>query len=307
MMMHRLLILTASTAAMSCVGPGLLTDGTTVSVGNHATGALRHGTRIPFRGEGYVMPQRWRERQRNHGTDELVQLLVRAARRVNRVQRSSLLGVADLSAQGGGSTPEHRSHRSGRDVDLLYYMCDAEGKPLPPTEMIYLDRQGDERLPTSQPAAAVAATGRARLKADRRRPAAPLASLPAQRKLDVPRTWEMVKVLITDPETPVQWIFIGEPIAKLLLQHARRKREPAYLLERAAAVMHQPSDAQTHMDHWHLRIFCSPSDRYQGCIDRGPSRWMKKELKYVDSPVEPTPLPSGLARLTLQPLRIVGL
>lgn len=304
-MMHRLLILAASAAAASCVGPGLLTDGTTVSVGNHGTGALRHGTRIPFRGEGYLMPQRWRDRQRNYGSDELVQLLVRAARRVAHVQRNSLLGVADMSAQGGGSTPEHRSHRSGRDVDLLYYMCDAAGKPLAPTEMIYLDRQGGERLPTSQPAAAAGAT--ARPKADRRRPASAPASQLAQRKLDVARTWEIIKVLITDPETSVQWMFVGEPIAKLLLQHARRKREPAYLLERAAAVMHQPSDAQTHMDHWHLRIFCSPSDRYQGCIDRGPSRWMKKELKYVDSPFEPAPLPSGLARLTLQPLRIVGL
>ena len=287
----------------SCVGPGLLTDGTTISVGNHATGALRHGTRLPFRGEGYMMPQRWRDRQRNHGTDELVQLLVRAARRVNRMHRNSLLGVADLSAAGGGSTPEHRSHRSGRDVDLLYYMTDAAGKPSPPTEMIYFDREGNERVAASQPAAASASPPRTKTDRSARAPA----SQPALRKIDVPRTWEAVKALVTDPETSVQWIFIGEPIAKLLLQHARRKREPAYLLERAATVMHQPSDAQTHMDHWHLRIFCSSSDRYQGCIDRGPSRWMKKELKYADAPVEPSPLPASLARLTLQPLRIVGL
>jgi len=235
-----------------------------------------------------------------------VQLLVRAARRVNRLHRNSLLGVADLSAPGGGSTPEHRSHRSGRDVDLLYYMTDAAGKPLPPTEMIFFDREGGERVAASQPAAAASPSRMPRAKAERR-PARIPASQPALRKIDVPRTWEAVKALLTDPETSVQWIFIGEPIAKLLLQHARRRREPAYLLERAATVMHQPSDAQTHMDHWHLRIFCASSDRHQGCIDRGPSRWMKKELKYADSPAEPSPLPASVARLTLQPLRIVGL
>jgi penicillin-insensitive murein DD-endopeptidase len=301
--MRLLVVLLASTA--SCIGPGLLTDGTSVSVGNHATGALRGGSRLPPRGEGYVVPQRWRDRQRSFGTDELIQLLVRAARRVNRVQRNSLLGVADLSARGGGATAEHRSHRNGRDVDLLYYLTDADGKPVTPTEMIHLDRQGNQVLPSSQPA-----VRGARLRGRPRPPsvAAPATQPVVQRKLDVARNWEFIKALLTDRQVSVQWIFIGQPLAQLLLQHAKRRREPPYLIDRAAAIMHQPSDAQTHMDHWHVRVFCSPSDRYQGCIDRGPGRWLKKDLKYVDSPSEtPTTLPASVARLTLQPLRIVGL
>jgi penicillin-insensitive murein endopeptidase len=69
--------------------------------------------------------------------------------------------------------------------------------------------------------------------------------------------------------------------------------------------MHQPSDAQTHMDHWHLRIFCSPSDRAQGCNDRGPARWLKKDLKYLDTPpLEDPPLNLALA---LRPLGLFGL
>jgi len=288
-MRHLLLLLLLPTLA-SCVGPGLLTDGTSVSVGNHATGALRGGRKLPASGDGYLVPRRWQERDRSFGTDELVELLVRSSRRVARVYPRSVLGIADLSPKGGGGSPEHRSHRSGRDVDLLYYMLDEEGKPLAPSEMIFLDDKGvsvkpklsvptspEQKVPTPQPP-------------------------PPERTLDVSRTWALVRALISDPSVSVQWIFIGRPLAQLLLQHARRRGEAAYLIERAEAVMHQPSDAQNHMDHWHLRVFCSPSDRYQGCQDRGPARWLKKDLKYLDTPPEPAPL--NLAQLALRQLHL---
>jgi penicillin-insensitive murein endopeptidase len=277
-----------------CVGPGLVTDGSSVAIGNHATGALRHGRRLPFFGEGYLVPKRWQDRQRNYGTDELVGLLVRSARRANRMHRNSVLGVADLSPLGGGSTPEHRSHRNGRDVDLLYYVTDLDGKPVTPTEMIPFDNHGMRSPPASLPA--TSSVGQ---------PAE--ATLPAGgRQLDVARTWTLVKILVTDPQVSVQWIFMGRGIGQLLLQHARAKKEPAYVIDRAMAVMHQPSDAQSHMDHWHLRVFCAPSDRYQGCADRGPARWLKKDLKYVDSPPPAGP-PLNLARLSLRPIGLSGL
>jgi penicillin-insensitive murein endopeptidase len=116
-----------------------------------------------------------------------------------------------------------------------------------------------------------------------------------------------VRTLVTDPQVPVQWIFIGKPIAELLIQHARKHKEPELVIERALAVMHQPSDAQSHMDHWHVRIFCAPSDRYQGCLDRGPARWLKKDLKYLDTPHPVAPLQLDLAGLGLQRHRLAGL
>jgi penicillin-insensitive murein endopeptidase len=281
--------------SLACVGPGLLSDGSSVSVGNHATGALRHGRRLPPRGEGYLVPRRWLDRQRSFGTDELVELLVRASRKVHRAQPGALLGVADLSPRGGGSTPEHRSHRSGRDVDLLYYALDGRGKPVVPAEMLFFDRKGAVARPATQPA-----TPPRRGAPPPPAPPEPPPDPSAPATLDLPRTWAMVRALITDPQVSVQWIFVGRPIADLLLQHARRRREPAHILERAAAVMHQPSDAQTHMDHWHVRVFCAASDRSQGCKDRGPARWMKKDLKYVDEPGEPDP-PLDVAMITLRP------
>jgi len=279
--------------ALVSLGPGLLSDGSTVSVGNTSTGVLRDGVTLPFSGEGYRVPRRWRDRKRNYGTDELVSLLVRAARRVHRSHRSSLLGIADIGPRGGGPTPEHRSHRNGRDVDLLFYTTDMAGKPLPPDEMIHFDRDGLSILPTTQPASGPPVPAAPA-------PAAPAPAVtapedpPTQRKLDLHRTWALVKATVTDPTTPVQWIFVDRSITHLLLKHAKRRKEPSFIVERAAAVLHH---SRGHNDHMHLRVFCAPSDRALGCVDRGPSRWLKKEIKYIDTPPAPrrTPIPRGFS------------
>lgn len=297
--MRTLLPLALISLSLSCVGPGLLSDGSSISVGNTSTGVLRQGTTLPFSGEGYRVPKRWRDRRRNFGTDELVQLLVRAARRVHRLHRNSLLGIADIGPRGGGPTPEHRSHRNGRDVDLLLYSTDLAGKPLAPDEMIHFDRDGLSILPTSQPTSAPTTTPPAGT-------ATTDSATPTQRKLDLGRNWALVKAAVTDPATPVQWIFVDRSITRLLLLHAKRRKEPTFIVERAAAVLHH---SRGHNDHMHLRVFCAPSDRALGCVDRGPSRWLKKEIKYIDTPPVPrAPIPGGLlARLTLRPLRLLGL
>jgi len=314
----RLCLLSALIAVAGCLGPGLWTDGSSVSVGTTSTGALRAATLLPPRGDGYYVPKRWRDRQRSHGTDELVQLLVRSARRVNLAYPGSLLGVADLSPRAGGPSSEHRSHRSGRDVDLVLYHLDEKGKPARPEEMVNFDNEGlsvtPTTLPASQPAAigvglptpgpATTATpqaGTAPCLADSAGTGDRACPLPAQpRKLDIERTWALIRAFVTDPKVSVQWIFIGAPLARLLLLHARKRHEPEYIIERAAAVLHH---ANAHMDHAHVRVFCAPSDRAQGCIDRGPSRWLKKEIKYLDSPaLQGADLPVGLTRLTLRPL-----
>ena len=259
-------------------------------------GISRQGGPLAARGDGYYIPTRWRDRQRNYGTAELVQILVRVSRRVQRAHRGSLLGMADLSPRGGGPTPEHKSHRSGRDVDLVFFYTDENGKPVRPEEMIEFDKDGNSVQPTSQPSASRPTAAS--------QPAASTESPPPVRKLDVERNWTRVKSLVTDPKVSVQWIFIGRPISRLLLRHARRKKEPGYLVERAATVMHH---ANGHMDHLHVRIFCDPSDRALGCQDRGPSRWLKKDIKYIDSP-PPQPHPATrklLARLLLRPLRLL--
>jgi penicillin-insensitive murein endopeptidase len=295
-----------------CVGPGMLTDGTSVSVGTHASGALRSAAKLPFRGPGYNMPKRWRERNRNFGTDELVVLVRRVARRVNKRYRGSILGVADISPLGGGPTKEHGSHRSGRDVDLLYYAVSADNKSLAPTVMIKFDASGvgaAPSQPTNQPTNAKSQPANAKAQPSsgtkpQNASAEKNAAATDDVQFDLKRNWAMIKALVTDPEVPVQWIFVGRGLIKLMLAHARKTKEPNELIQRAAEVLRQPGDASPHMDHLHVRVFCSPSDRHQGCIDRGPPRWLKKGIKYIDEPERGPEVPSSLRRLVLKKLRL---
>ncbi len=181
-----------------------LSDGTSISVGKPSNGYLLAGVRLPDRGDGFVTREVWRERNNRYGTDELIDLVTAVAHRMRAQVRDVKLVVADLSGRGGGERVAfHRSHQTGRDVDLLYYMRDATGRPFEPDAMHVFDAT----------ARAVDGTGIT---------------------IDIARTWALVKELITAPEAPVQWIFMYEPLAQQLLAHAQQAGEPEALLARVS-------------------------------------------------------------------------
>ena len=84
-------------------------------------------------------------------------------------------------------------------------------------------------------------------------------------RLDVARQWRLVVALLEDPSIEVRWMFVSDDIRSALLAEGRRQRAPKALLERAGAVLHQPSDAPPHDDHLHLRIACSAEETAAGC------------------------------------------
>ena len=108
-------------------------------------------------------------------------------------------------------------------------------------------------------------------------------------RFDVQRNWAMVRALITDPAAEVQWIFIQRRLADLLIREAGRLGEDPALLARASFILREPSDSEPHDDHMHVRVYCDPSDRARGCVDRGPLRWWKKMWKYMGPPFERIP------------------
>jgi len=223
-----------------CAELGVVSDGTSISVGKPSRGYLIEGTRLPDLGEGFVTREVWRARDNRFGTDETIDLVTGVARRMHRQAPDVRLVVADLSGAGGGQRAAfHRSHQSGRDVDLLYYMRDPVGQPFEPDAMHAFNAW----------ARAVDGSGLS---------------------IDVPRTWLLVKELIAAPEAAVQWIFMYEPIANRLIEYAKQSGEPDAVVINARRALRQPGDSARHDDHMHVRVYCSPKDRAYGCVDIGP-------------------------------------
>jgi penicillin-insensitive murein endopeptidase len=230
-----------------CAELGMVTDGASASIGKASRGSLVDGVRIPDKGEGFTTRNLWRERGNRYGTAELVDLIIGTGRRMARTPGERLV-VADLSAQRGGRVPKlHRSHQSGRDADLVYFMRDATGARMEADAMRVFDKDG------------VAKDG-------------------SGITIDVPRTWELMRALLTGDEATVQWIFMYQPIADRVIAYGASIGESDELLARAKMVMKQPGDSARHDDHIHVRVYCSPRDLSYGCVDIGPMEPMAERI-----------------------------
>lgn len=211
-----------------------------------------------------MVPPRWKERGFQYGVDELVEAVERAARRVRAEDRRAMLGVADFSRKTGGRSIWHRSHHSGRDVDLLFYTTNERGRPMKPPEhdMIRFDGDGKPFVgPKNEDGYADPDW--------------------EHRRFDTKRNWQLIEALVTDPSIRVQWIFVSDGLKARMLAHAEQRKRPRWIIEYADAVIHQPGDSLEHDDHFHVRIYCTRADRFHGCVDRGVV-WQheKKTFKY---------------------------
>jgi penicillin-insensitive murein endopeptidase len=249
-----------------------------VSCGAANRGALFGAVLLPREGVGYVTPEPWWSRGRRYGTGELVGLIMRAAATVEQHHPGSLLGVADLSVENGGVIAGHRSHQSGRDVDLVFYALDPAGSPFPPDQhMAYYGRSG-----AGQYARAPSFSREI-----------------AERYFDLARNWALVRALLTDPESEVEHIFVSSRVRRWLLDYARQIGEPEDLVMRAARVLRRPKGVDGHNDHMHVRVRCSQDDEELGeCRNenarrpRRARRW--RSIVTCPTPVGP-PLVSSLA------------
>jgi penicillin-insensitive murein endopeptidase len=227
--------LTGCVSAPTPLAPGLFG-----SVGVPNQGVQTGAVELPTRGKGY---ERYRPQGQNHwGRPRLVSALTRIAAEIEDELPGSTLVIGDLAAQSGGKIPGHASHRSGRDVDLLFYTLTPAGAP-------------------------IASPGFVRFEADA------LAIVPDSGdyvRLDLARQWLLVKKLVNDAEIGVQFLFVSKPIEALLMDYARARGEPLELQYRAQTVMLQPGDSLPHDDHLHLRIACSPEEAQAGCSGGGP-------------------------------------
>ena len=220
--------------------PTPLAPGLAGSVGMPNSGVQTGAVELPERGSGFA---RYRPKGQHHwGRPRLVNAITRIAAEVEAELPGGVLVIGDLGAQRGGQIPGHASHRSGRDVDLLFYALTPAGAPIPSPGFVRYEADG---------LAIVQGTD-------------------DYVRLDVAREWLLVKKLVTDAEIGVQFLFISRPLEALLMDYARARGEPLELQYRVQTVMLQPGDSLPHDDHLHLRIACSPEEVQAGCSGGGP-------------------------------------
>ncbi len=258
--------------------PTPLAPGLAGSVGMPNQGVQTGALELPEQGKGF---ERYRPKGRNHwGRPRLVTALTRIAAEVEAELPGGVLVIGDLGAKDGGQIPGHASHRSGRDVDLLFYASTPAGAPIASPGFVRYEADGLAVVPDADEYV----------------------------RLDFAREWLLIKKLVNDREIGVQFLFISRPLEALVIDYARARGEPLELVYRAQTVMLQPGDSLPHDDHLHLRIACSPEEMQAGCSGGGPYwEWLPPQPKSqqldqalleeiaADEPLESSPLASGSA------------
>jgi penicillin-insensitive murein endopeptidase len=207
-------------------------------------------------GLGYV---RFREHAPTYfGLPRLVRAIERAAAAVEQgVPGGAPLVVGDLGAETGGKIPRHNSHRTGRDVDFLFYLTRPNGIPLRNPGFIPLGADGFVKLPDDSYAL-----------------------------IDVQRQWLLFKTLITDSEIDVQFLFMSRALEARVMDYALSKESDLALLWHAQTVMLQPGDSLPHADHVHMRIACKPEEAVSGCSGGGPHWPWLESFPFLEVPIE---------------------
>lgn len=242
----------------ACAVP--VSSGTPVSTSASNAGWLRYGVSLPEYGAGFVRARPGESTR--FGIPRLVESIQASAGFVHeQLPGGYPLRVGDLSAPSGGRHSRHGSHRSGRDVDLIYYATDVYGAPARGRGWVAYDRFGTGAESGER-------GGEVFL-------------------FDEERNWALVRHLVMNEEALVQWIFTSRGIKARLLRYAiAHERDPEAIL-RATWILHQPSRGNPHANHFHVRIACGAEQVALGCRDRGPIwPWFGDFTQKLDAPGE---------------------
>ena len=173
------------------------------------------------------------------GLEPLVTMIDRAARQVRRQFPDSITSVGHLSRAGGGDVDRQRSHESGRDADIGFFVKSASGRQLLPSHFVQFRGDGSA---ASWPGAL----------------------------FDDAKNWALVSAMVTDPEAHVTHVFVAAPLRARLLAYAERMGVAQGIRVRAAELLQQPHGSLPHDDHFHVRIGCPA--HMSGCVENPSMR-----------------------------------
>lgn len=166
----------------------------------------------------------------SYGHPALVLMLHRTAKQIARQSPGSVLLIGDLSREYGGPLAGHRSHQSGRDADVGFFVTDASGKPVGARQLRTFDSQGRAR------------DGSGLL-------------------FDDYRNWLLVQLWLKDTRADLEYVFVASHLRRRLLDFARVRPAFRKYVEDASQFLRQPRNGLPHDDHFHIRIACPDKQR----------------------------------------------
>lgn len=174
-----------------------------------------------------------------YGHPALVLMLRRSANDIASAAPGSVMLVGDLSAKKGGPIPKHRSHQSGRDADVGFFLENAKGRQVVVDTFVKIDGQGN----------AIGVPGA---------------------KFDDERNWQLVRSWLRDRRAGISHVFVARHVRNRILAYARAHKARSKYHDAAAALLRQPSNSAAHDDHFHVRIKC-PSKQKDICVEEAVS------------------------------------
>lgn len=160
-----------------------------------------------------------------YGHPALVLMLRRSAHEIARSVPGSVMVVGDLSRKKGGPLAGHRSHQSGRDADIIFYMKDARGRNHIPSRFVHFDGNGKAKDGSGL-------------------------------VFDDYRNWLLVQSWVRDRRAGLSHIFVSRPLRARLLAYGRRTKGFKQHANEVARLLKQPENSSLHDDHFHVRISC---------------------------------------------------
>jgi penicillin-insensitive murein endopeptidase len=176
------------------------------------------------------------ERGTAYGHPSLVLMLQRSAKQMAREAAGAVLLVGDLSSEHGGPLSGHRSHQSGRDADVGFFVMDQKGRPEKVDRFVAFDRDGKAKDQSGL-------------------------------VFDDYRNWLLIQMWLKDSRAGIKYVFVSKPLRQRLLDFASSR--PAFRKYAIAAsqLLVQPTNSSDHDDHFHVRITC-PKGQERLCVER---------------------------------------
>jgi penicillin-insensitive murein endopeptidase len=166
-----------------------------------------------------------KSRDYTYGHPALVLMLHRTAKQIARQTPGSVLLIGDLSREHGGPLTGHRSHQSGRDADVGFFVTDSKDNPINAKRLVAFDSEGRARDGSRV-------------------------------RFDDYRNWLLVQLWLKDTRARLQYVFVASHLRRRLLDFAQARPAFRKYAKPAARFLRQPSNALPHDDHFHIRIAC---------------------------------------------------